>query len=87
MVCDEALSCGLPVITTPNAGSIVRDGIEGFIVPIRNPEAIAEKLQLFIARPELSESMGESAMQQSQDFTIEKYGERLIKAIKEGLTS
>ncbi|MCH7518015.1 MAG: glycosyltransferase family 4 protein [Candidatus Dadabacteria bacterium] len=87
IVCYEALSCGLPVITTPNAGSIVREGIEGFIVPIRDPEAIAEKLQLLINRPELLESMGESAMQRSQDFTIENYGERLIKAIKEGLIS
>ena len=29
----EALASGLPVITTPNAGSIVRDGVEGFLVP------------------------------------------------------
>lgn len=86
-VCYEALSCGLPVITTPNAGSIARDGIEGFIVPIRDPEAITEKLQLFIDRPELLGSMGEAAMQRWQGFTIENYGERLIKAIKEGLGS
>lgn len=86
-VCYEALSCGLPVITTPNAGSVVRDGIEGFIVPIRDPDAIAEKLQLFIDRPELLKSMGESALQRSQSFTVENYGDRLIKAIKEGLYS
>ena len=31
----EALACGVPVITTPHCGSVVRDGVEGFIVPIR----------------------------------------------------
>ncbi|MCB1805584.1 MAG: glycosyltransferase family 4 protein, partial [Candidatus Competibacteraceae bacterium] len=36
----EALMSGVPVITTPNAGSIVRDGEDGFIVPIRDPDAL-----------------------------------------------
>lgn len=46
MVTYEALSLGVPVITTYNSGSIVRDGIDGFIVPERSVEAIAEKLTL-----------------------------------------
>src|SRR6185503_19097558 len=37
----EALACGVPVITTPEAGSVVRDGVEGRIVPSRDPEALA----------------------------------------------
>lgn len=40
----EALLSGLPVITTPNAGSIVINGKNGFIVPIRDIDAIVEKL-------------------------------------------
>jgi glycosyltransferase involved in cell wall biosynthesis len=44
MVIYEALSWGLPVITTYNSGSIIRDGIDGYIVPIRDPEAIAARL-------------------------------------------
>ena len=39
----EALACGLPVITTANSGSVVRHGIDGFIVPIRDVEALTEK--------------------------------------------
>lgn len=40
----EALACGLPVITTPNAGSndVVIPGKNGEVVPIRDPQAIAE---------------------------------------------
>lgn len=44
MVTYEAMSLGLPIITTPNSGSVVRDGIDGFIVPIRDIESIADKL-------------------------------------------
>ena len=29
----EAIACGLPSIVTPEAGSVVRDGVEGFLVP------------------------------------------------------
>lgn len=43
----EALISGLPVITTPNAGSIVRDGVDGFIVPIRDPEALAQAIKRY----------------------------------------
>ena len=32
------------VITTPNSGSVVRDGVDGYIVPIREPGALAEAI-------------------------------------------
>jgi glycosyltransferase involved in cell wall biosynthesis len=40
----EALACGLPVITTPNTGAsdLIRAGENGEIVPIRDPQAIAD---------------------------------------------
>lgn len=44
MVTYEALNWRLPIITTYNSGSIVRDGTDGLIVPIRNIEAIANCL-------------------------------------------
>lgn len=42
----EAMSCGLPVIVTPNTGAegIVRDGVEGRIVPIRDVAALASAI-------------------------------------------
>lgn len=44
MVTYEALSMGVPIITTYNSGSVIRDGIDGFIIPIKNTEAIVDKL-------------------------------------------
>jgi glycosyltransferase involved in cell wall biosynthesis len=42
----EALSCGLPLIITPNTGGedLIDPGQTGFLIPIRSPEAIAEKI-------------------------------------------
>jgi len=41
----EALASGVPVICTPKTGSMVRHGVDGNIVPIRNPEAIAQSIE------------------------------------------
>ncbi len=80
-VCYEALAAGLPVITTAHAGSVVRDGQEGWIVPIRDPEAIAERLELLRSQPELLAHMSQNARLRAGEFTVEKYGERLLAAL------
>jgi glycosyltransferase involved in cell wall biosynthesis len=80
-VCYEALSFGLPVITTPNTGSVVRNGIDGFVVPIRSTESIIEKLERFDSDRDLLALMSRNARQRSADFTVEKYGERLLSSL------
>lgn len=44
MVTYEALMSGLPIITTHNAGSLVRHEVDGYIVPVRSADAIADRL-------------------------------------------
>lgn len=77
----EAMACGVPVITTPNCGSVVRDGLDGFIVPIRDADAIAEKIELLITDRSLRERMGRSARERAREFTWMRYGERLLQAV------
>ena len=77
----EALACGLPVITTENCGSIIRDGIDGFIIPIRDPYAICEKIELLIGDRCLRAQMSISAIERSKEFSIEKYSDRLMHEI------
>ena len=78
----EALACGLPVITTHNCGSVVRDGEEGFIVPIRDAEKLADRIEQLLADDNLRQQMSQKARERAKEFTWEKYRERLIDALK-----
>jgi glycosyltransferase involved in cell wall biosynthesis len=75
----EAMACGLPVITTPNCAALVRDGIDGFIVPIRDAQALAEKMDILAHDPELRAWMSQNARQRAEEFSWERYGDRLIE--------
>ena len=79
MVIYEAMAAGLPVITTPNAGSIVRDGVDGFIVPVRDPGALEEKIIWMYEHPKERIEMGQCAAERVKEFTWERYGERLAQ--------
>lgn len=77
----EALAAGLPVITTPHAGSVVRNGEDGFIVPIRDAAALAEKIELLSAEPEMVAWMSQKARQRARDFSLERYGNNLFNTL------
>jgi len=83
----EALACGVPVIATPNTGSIVREGVDGFIVPIRDPEAIAAKLELFISQPDLLETMSRNCHEGAREGSLAGYARRLNQALERLPTS
>ena len=78
----EAMAAGLPVVTTPNCGSVVRDGIDGFIVPIRDPEAIAERVEQIVSDRDLRARMSENARARAKEYSIDRYGEHLLDAVK-----
>lgn len=80
-VCYEALASGIPVITTPNAGSIVRDGIDGFILPIRRPDLMSEKLEQLAQDRYLLGYLSHNAARRALDYSIPRYGERLLAAL------
>lgn len=79
----EALACGIPVVTTPNCGSIVRDGVDGRIVPIRNSAALASAISDIITNRTLRAQMSKNARARARDYSWNRYGERLIDAISE----
>jgi glycosyltransferase involved in cell wall biosynthesis len=78
----EALAAGLPVVATPNTGSVVRDGVEGFLVPIRSPEAIADRLERLVSDRERLAAMSASARSRAAEFGWDRYGERLLAAVR-----
>jgi starch synthase len=79
----EALSCGLPVITTHNAGigNIIQDGYNGFLVPIRDIEALKQKIDfLYNNRQKLSE-MKQNARHSAEIYSWQRYQNQLIEDI------
>lgn len=77
----EAMSHGVPVIATPNTGGpdVIRDGVDGYIVPIRDPEAIAAKLDFLATHPDTLSEMSRSAIERVRYFSAQRYCERLIE--------
>lgn len=70
----EALASGRPVIVTEGAGisELVEDGKDGFVVPIRDSNAIADRIQWFRDNPERLRIMGGNARKKAEQFTWEK---------------
>lgn len=78
----EAMASGLPVITTPNGpGDLVRDGVDGFVIPIRDVDAIVEKLEFLRTHPEDALRMGQNARERAKEFTWEHYKEKVTEFI------
>lgn len=77
----EALAASLPVITTRAAGSVVRDGIEGRIVPERDADALANAVEQLVEDRALRDRMALAARERARDYTWERYGERLVAGL------
>ncbi|MEJ0070533.1 MAG: glycosyltransferase family 4 protein [Pseudomonadota bacterium] len=82
----EAMASGLPVITTENAGSMVRDGIDGYLVKLRDPSAIAARILELHRDPERRHALAANARQRAEQFTWGHYRERL-GAVLDGLVA
>lgn len=81
----EAMSQGLPVITTANGAGldIITPGEDGFSVPIRSAAAIAEKLDLLAGNPALLGRMKTAALETARRSSWENYKRRLVELVKQ----
>jgi glycosyltransferase involved in cell wall biosynthesis len=78
----EAMASGLPVIVTPNGpGDIVRDGVDGFVVPIRDPDAIVDRMEYLRANPQVRAEMGRNARERALVFSWDAYQDRVIESL------
>jgi alpha-maltose-1-phosphate synthase len=84
----EALACGLPIIVTPHAGSndFVTPGVNGEVVPIRDPHAIAEAVLVWCNKV-LSSSWEPRRLLNVEQFSFEHFEQVFVKQLKAiGLT-
>ena len=74
----EAMAMGRPIITTETQGcrETVIDGVTGFLVPVKDSDAIAEKMMWFIEHPEAVQEMGK----RSRQYVVEKFDVNKVNA-------
>ncbi|MEB3827946.1 glycosyltransferase [Phormidium sp. CCY1219] len=81
----EAMAMGLPVVSTYHSGipELVENGRSGFLVPERDADSLAEKLEFLIQHPEQWPEMGEAGRKRVQeDYNIAKLNDRLVEIYK-----
>ena len=86
----QAMACGCPVIASENTGArdLFTDGVEGFIVPIRDADAIADRLQKVADSPGLRLRMREAALRRVKSVGgWDQYGERMFQIFSEAVQS
>lgn len=82
----EAMSCGIPVISTkfPSgvAEEIIIDGISGRLVPIRDVDALAEAMLFMISNPKDADRMAKNALKIKEDLSVSKICSQWMSFIK-----
>ncbi len=73
----EAMMSGLPIVTSPNSGTLVRHGIDGFVCPYDDTDRMADDITRLANDPEQRHQMGTSARARAEAFDIDYYGKTL----------
>lgn len=84
----QAMACGVPVITTTNSGGpdVITDGKDGFIVPVRDVRAIAERLDYLYRHPDERAAMGRAALETVRTWNgWERYTSQVLDTYRERL--
>jgi glycosyltransferase involved in cell wall biosynthesis len=81
------MACGLAPVTTTTPGpmEIVRDGVNGLLVPPRDSEALANALDRLIEEPALLERLRSGAHETAQRYTWERIGDETLQLYRERL--
>lgn len=86
----EGMARGIPVVSTYHSGipELVQDGGSGFLVPERNVDALAEKIDYLINHPECCAMMGRAGRTFVEDkYDINKLNDRLVEIYQQVLCS
>ena len=84
----QALACGLPVIATTNTGAedLFTNGVEGYIVPIRDPDAIRERIAYLFDHSDERKAMSEAARDRVASLGgWDTYGQRMSRLYSQKL--
>ena len=86
LVVDEAMACSLPIISTSEAGEIrdrVDEGVNGYVVPARDSQALADRMEQVARSPEGRNRMGAASFEKIKDHTAEGWAKDFEYAIEQ----
>lgn len=85
LVQQEALSRGLPLLVTANAGGedLVEEGVTGWLVPIRSPERIAERIDWLVDHRDSLPDMQRAARRMAADRSWDAYTAKILGVIQQ----
>lgn len=85
MVALEAMASGTPVIASEVGGLafLVQDGVTGFLVPVREPQVLADRIARLLVNPALLEAMRSAAVQVAEQYTWPVIVDRLLVVFEE----
>jgi glycosyltransferase involved in cell wall biosynthesis len=89
LVQGQALACGCPVLATTNTGGedLFQDGVEGFIVPIRDVEALLQRMEQIADDPTLQQRMRAAGLERVKHLGgWETYGDRWEALLQKSLS-
>lgn len=69
----EAMASGLPVVCSPESGSVVRDGVDGFVVPYDQLDALAARVEQLAGNCELRHELGQAARAHAERLGLDHY--------------
>ena len=80
----EAQACGLPVISTANTGApdVLTEGVDGYVVPIRSVDRIAEKLESLLDSPSRLAALKDAAAAKARAFRWEDYRSTISRMVQ-----
>jgi glycosyltransferase involved in cell wall biosynthesis len=80
----EGMACGLPAIVSTNtfAEDVIEEGVDGWVIPIRDPDAIAKHLRTLYDDRELRDTMGAAARRKAEQFPPSRYREALLAGLQ-----
>lgn len=73
----EAMASGLPVVTSPESGSVIADGLEGFVCAYDDVDGLANRVTRLAEDAVLRDEMGRAARRRVESFDVANYAVRL----------
>jgi hypothetical protein len=79
----EAMASGLPVVTSPNSGTVARDGVEGYLAAYDDLEMLSSRLHQLAEDEALRRSMGTAARKRAEEFSLDWYSNKIASLLRQ----